>query len=155
MRMITSHFPTPPLRSLRSSVPSLPLLLSVSFLAGCGGDKLDLLPVSGRVFYDGQPLTTGTVSFHPAETTGHIPTGTINQEGRYTLSTAYQPGAPPGKYKVVIHATEPVEQAPGKASPGLPKSLIPAVYNHNTSTPFELEVKPDAPADAYDLRLEK
>jgi hypothetical protein len=79
----------------------------------------------------------------------------IDKEGRYSLSTAYQPGAPPGRYKVIIHATEPVEQAPGKASPGLPKSIIPDRYNQETSSPFTLEVKPDAAEDAYDLRLEK
>jgi hypothetical protein len=141
------------LRSLRPSVPSL-LILAV-FLSGCGGEDLGLLPVSGQVYYDNQPLTTGTVSFHLANATGHVPTGVIDKSGRYTLSTNYQPGAPPGKYKVVVHATEPVEPIPGKASPGLPKSLIPSRYNDGSTTPFELEVKPDAAPNAYDLRLEK
>ena len=129
--------------------------LVLAGLAGCSSERLDLLSVSGQVFYDGQPLTTGTVSFHPAATTGHVPTGAINQEGRYTLSTNYQPGAPPGRYKVVVHATEPIEQIPGKASPGLPKSLIPSRYNQGGTTPLEVEVKADAAADAYDLKLEK
>jgi hypothetical protein len=154
MPTITSHFPTSPLRPLRSSVPCL-LLLAILLLSGCSGENLDLLPVSGRVYLGGQPLTTGAVSFHPTNITGHVPTGTIDKEGRYTLSTAYQPGAPPGRYKVIIHATEPVEQAPGKASPGLPKSIIPPRYNESASSPFEIEVKPDAPEGAYDLRLEK
>lgn len=145
------------LPTLFPSFPSVPFLclLAAGSLAGCGGDNLDLLPVSGRVFYDGQPLTTGTVSFHPLGATGHVPTGVIDKEGRYTLSTAYQPGAPPGRYKAVIHATEPTLQAPGKASPGLPKSIIPDRYNQGATSPFEFEVKPDAPEDAYDLRLEK
>jgi hypothetical protein len=116
---------------------------------------LDLLPVSGRVYLGGQPLTTGTVSFHPVGATGHVPTGAVDKEGRYTLSTAYHPGAPPGRYKVVIHATEPALQAPGKASPGLPKSIIPDRYNQDTTSPFTIEVKPDAAEGAYDLRLEK
>jgi hypothetical protein len=152
MSPAVGQFANASLRSLRSSVPCLLLCLS---LPGCGGDNLDLLPVSGRVFYDGRPLTTGSVSFHPVGATGHVPTGVIDKEGRYSLSTAYQPGAPPGRYKVIIHATEPVEQAPGKASPGLPKSIIPDRYNQETSSPFTLEVKPDAAEDAYDLRLEK
>lgn len=126
---------------------------ALACLTGCGGNDLGLIPVSGRVFYDNQPLTTGTVSFHLADTTGHVPTGVIDKEGRYFLSTNYQPGAPPGRYKVVIHATEPTDN-PGKASPGLPKSLIPARYNQGSTTPFAIEVQPDAPADAYDLRLE-
>jgi hypothetical protein len=139
--------------SLRPSV-QLFLFLTIS-LVGCGSDDSGLLPVSGQVFYDGQPLTTGTVSLHPTEATGHVPTGVINAEGRYTLSTNYQPGAPPGQYRVVVHATEPIVPIPGKAHPGLPKSLIPARYNQSSTSPLDVEVKPDAPADAYDLRLEK
>ena len=155
-RVIPSYF-LAFLRSLRPSVPSLLLLAAILFLlSGCGGETaLDLLPVTGRVYYDNQPLTTGTVSFHPIGVTGHIPTGVIDKEGRYTLSTNYQPGAPPGRYKVVVHATEPVEAALGKASPGLPKSLIPARYNQGETTPLEVEVKPNAARDAYDLRLAK
>lgn len=129
-------------------------VFALAWLTGCGGNDLDLIPVSGRVYYDNQPLTTGTVSFHLANTTGHVPTGVIDKEGRYSLSTNYQPGAPLGRYKVVIHATEPTDN-PGKASPGLPKSLIPARYNQGSTTPFLIEVKPDAPEGAYDLRLER
>ena len=143
-------------RLVRFAPVGLPLAgLVLASLAGCKGERLDLLPVTGQVFYDGQPLTTGSVSFHPAATTGHVPTGVIDKEGRYTLSTSYQPGAPPGRYKVVVHATEPIEQIPGKASPGLPKSLIPSRYNQGSTTPLEVEVKADAAADAYDLKLEK
>jgi len=140
---------------LRPSVPILLLITVLTFtLAGCGPADSGLLPVSGQVIYDNQPLTTGTVSFHSTGATGHVPTGLIDKQGRYTLHTNYQPGAPPGEYKAVINATEPTDN-PGKASPGLPKSLIPARYNHNTSTPFEVEVIANTPADAYDLRLEK
>lgn len=127
----------------------------LAILAGCGSGGSGMLPVSGQVFYDGQPLTTGTVSLHPIGTTGHVPTGVIDDHGRYTLSTNYQPGAPPGQYKAVVHATEPIESAPGKAHPGLPKSLIPTRYNQGSTSPLDLEVRPDAPAGAYDLRLEK
>jgi hypothetical protein len=123
--------------------------------SGCGSEDTGLLPVSGQVIYDGKPLTTGTVSFHPVGTTGHVPTGSIDKDGRYTLSTNYQPGAPPGKYKVVINATEPVKVVPGKANPGLPKSIIPRRYNQASASPFEVEVKVDAAQDAYDLRLDK
>jgi hypothetical protein len=143
------------LRSLRPLVQSPFLLATFLALAGCSGERLDLLPVSGQVTYDGQPLTTGTVSYHIVGGTGHVPTGSIDKDGRYSLSTNYQPGAPPGKYKVIVHATEPVEAIPGKASPGMPKSIIPERYNQPTGTPFEIEVKPDPAAGAYNLRLEK
>ncbi|HEX5102548.1 MAG TPA: hypothetical protein VFV87_01975 [Pirellulaceae bacterium] len=141
--------------SLQPTRPSVHLLAAVVFLAGCGGERLDLVPVSGQITFDGKPLKTGAVSFHPVETTGHVPTGIINSDGRYTLSTSYQPGAPPGRYKVVVHATEPVEVNPGKASPGLPKSIIPTRYNDASTTPLDREVAAGNATDVYDLRLEK
>jgi hypothetical protein len=140
-----------PLRSLRqNTLVALPLIL----LTGCGSHNSGLLPVSGHVYFENRPLTTGTVSLHPVNTTGHVPTGAIDAEGRYTLSTNYQPGAPPGQYKAVVHATEPIEPVPGKAHPGLPKSLIPTRYNQGNTSPLEIEIRPDPPAGAYDLRLE-
>jgi hypothetical protein len=142
------------LRSLRPSVQFLCILLAASLLTGCGGERPDLLPVSGGVIYDNKPLTTGTVSLHPIGATGHIPTGVIDKDGRYSLSTNYQPGAPPGRYKAVVHATEPIEAAPGKASPGLPKSLIPSRYNQGETSPLEIEVKAGAAPGAYDLKLD-
>lgn len=126
---------------------------------GCGRQAGgDLLPVVGRVTLDKAPLPTGAVSFRPDAAKGnqslHHPTGSIDREGRYELFTAGQAGAPPGWYKVVVHATEPTGDT-GQASPGLPKSIIDLSYNDPITTPLAVEVVADATAGHYDLHLDK
>lgn len=125
-------------------------------LSGCGKSGPVLHEVSGSVRFGDAPLTTGVVSLRAfkGNSTLHQPTGTIDATGRFRIFTTGQPGAPPGWYRVVVFATEPIVDN-GKASPGLPKSLIPVVYNNAGTSPLEFEVTA-APAEAaYDLRLEQ
>src|SRR5262245_808535 len=81
---------------------------AVVFAAGCGGGQGEkLAPVSGKVTLDGQPLTTGSVSFRPDTSRGNAspqqPQGTIDADGNYELSVPpARKGAPPGWYKVVV-----------------------------------------------------
>jgi hypothetical protein len=61
-------------------------------LSGCGSsDGITLVPVSGTITLDGQPLAGATVSFQPAgtrETPGPSSGGATDANGRYTLKTA-------------------------------------------------------------------
>ncbi len=78
--------------------------------AGCG--RGHGASVSGRVTLDGEPLDTGTVTFHPV---GDGPTayGGIHPNGSYQAKTGTQPGMPPGEYRVtVLAATEPPTDGP-------------------------------------------
>lgn len=60
------------------------LLACVGLLAGCGGGP-KVVPVSGVVLIDGQPLTKGSVQVMPA---GHrAAAGTLGPDGRFTLTT--------------------------------------------------------------------
>lgn len=73
-------------------------------LFGCGGgaDTPELVPVSGTVTVDGQPVEGVTVMFAP-KASGRKATGVTNSEGRYELVyTAGNYGATPGEYRVVI-----------------------------------------------------
>lgn len=135
------------------------LLLGVTLAvaAGCGRSQESLIEVRGRVTFGGQPLTTGVVSLRPQAERGnkslHQPTGVIDAAGQYRIFTNQRPGAPPGWYRVVVFATEPTVDT-GKAHPGMPKSLIPAAYNHPNSSPLEIEVRGDSPQVEHDLALE-
>ena len=124
--------------------------------AGCGSSSPALQEVRGTVRFGEAPLTTGVVSLRADQgnTTQHVPTGTIDGSGHYRIYTNSQPGAPPGRYRVVVFATEPTVDT-GKASPGMPKSLIPARYNHASTSPLVFEVTASPAAGSYDLRLEK
>lgn len=69
---------------------------------GCG-DSSGMVPVTGTVKLDGQPLVNATVQFIPEEPGGQTASGTTDADGVFNLSTLKpDDGVKPGKYKVVI-----------------------------------------------------
>lgn len=125
--------------------------------AGCGGDGL--IPVTGQVTLDGEPLKAGSVTFHPdggkGNRTQHIPAGMV-EGGVYVVFTNGVKGAPPGPYKVTVTATDFSGKAPPKtATAQVPKSLIAERYGAKTTTPLEVEVVPSPAAGAYNLKVSR
>jgi hypothetical protein len=132
-------------------------LAVLGVLAGCGGPATgDLVPVSGRVTVNGQPLTRGTISFRPDAARGNDslqePYGKIDAQGRYRLLTAGKPGAPRGWYKVLVVSAEAIDPN----DPYAPRrSYIDPKYGQVETSGLAVEVV-DKPADgAYDLALTK
>lgn len=83
-------------------------------LSGCGSNS-PMVPVSGIVKLDGQPLVNASVSFVP-QGNGKQATGTTDEKGKFVLSTIDpRDGAMPGTYKVVI--------APNTAASDIPEGL--------------------------------
>ncbi len=137
-----------------------PILLSLVWvsLIGCGGDTLDLVPVSGTVLLDGKPLTKvgqGGVSFFANAAKGnktqHIPTGVIDAEGKYELETGGQKGAPPGSYKVLVNA---FQNTPDEG-PVAPRYLLNAKFYDLTKTDLTIEVVSGSAPGQYDLKVTK
>jgi hypothetical protein len=110
--------------------------------------------VQGEVKFGDAPLTTGVISLRPApgNETPHHPTGLIDNLGHFRIYTGGQPGAPPGQYRVVVFATEPLIDSK-QAHPGLPRSLIPKRYNDASSTPLVMDVVRDPLPGQYNLKL--
>ena len=124
--------------------------------SGCGkdssGDKL--FPVSGKVSYKAEPLTTGTVILvadaAKGNATKHEPRGPIDGQGNFQVSTAGRPGAPPGWYKVAVIANKPLNPNKPYAVTG---SLLPKKYGNANTSELTIEVT-EKPADAaYDIFL--
>jgi hypothetical protein len=91
-------------------VLALPLCLVVAI--GC--DKANPhapASVSGKVTYKGEPVTGGTITFHP-KTEGPSPTTTINADGTYTITDS-----PAGDFTVTVE-TESIN--PSKKAPQYP-----------------------------------
>jgi hypothetical protein len=124
-------------------------------LVGCG-DGPKLAPVSGKVtLSNGKPVTSGWVTLKPDKSKGNTfggePMGQINEQGEYTIETNGKPGAPLGAYKVVVSSTGAVTEDNTKVKA---KNLINPTYLNADITPLKFEVKADAAAGSYDLKLD-
>ncbi|HZN35118.1 MAG TPA: hypothetical protein VFB80_14920 [Pirellulaceae bacterium] len=119
------------------------VLAAISLVAGClGGNAAS---VTGAVTLDGQPLTTGDVSFYPDGSPGAAAYGQINAEGKYTLSTGTAAGLSPGKYVAVVVATKPLPPPKDPYAPEVPPERItPAKYATVSTSDLHVEVKPGA-----------
>ena len=83
-----------------------PVSLSLALCVGCGSD---VVPVSGRVTLDGQPLAGAVVTFQPfsGRDPSHAISGSVgrtNEEGRFSLRLVEPdiPGASVGEHTVSI-----------------------------------------------------
>jgi hypothetical protein len=133
----------------------LGVALLCAFTVGCGPSEEPLVPVEGKITFEGKPLTKGSVGFHPDvarnNLSKNIPHGVIS-DGRYKMMTQPRDGAPVGWYKVTVNVTEPSDP---KNPYSLPRSLIPERFSKVTETELAVEVRTDAPAGAYDLELKQ
>ncbi|MFM8272068.1 MAG: hypothetical protein ACKODX_06995 [Gemmata sp.] len=140
-------------------------VVGVLLCAGCGGSNV--VPVSGTVKLNGQPLANATVSFTPAEGAAPGPgsIGTTDANGRYTLqvATTNAPGAVIGKHRVSITAhsggdpsvvPSSAPPAPGDKPVPASKSLVPEEYNSKTTLTFDVPKGGTSSAD-FDMTVPK
>src|SRR5438552_1367001 len=81
---------------------------------GCRREQPALAPVSGRVFYHGQPLTGGTIVSTPDPErggSGPLACAEIGPDGQYVLSSGRHKGAVPGWHRVTVAAASPAALA--------------------------------------------
>ena len=115
---------------------------SIVTLVGCSGeDGPEILPVTGVVTLDGQPLPDAKVLFQPRGGRGSV--ATTGPDGKYELlyKTGVH-GAIPGKHRVFISTAseggEGVEGGDGaEASEPTPETL-PGRYNVNSNLSAEV-----------------
>jgi hypothetical protein len=118
---------------------ALPLLLAAS---GCGGEgpRVPVLPVSGKVTFQGKPPVGAQIVLHPvqaADTSDVAPSGVVGSDGSFTIS-AYDPGdgAPEGDYVATIQWYKFVKEQ-GGAGP----NVIPKEYSSPATSPLKVSVK--------------
>lgn len=120
-------------------------IVLVGALAGCGGEeRLPTAPVEGKVLYNGEPLTFGSVVFLPEA--GPPAKGTIQPDGTFRLSTYEKgDGAILGKNQVEITCS--TNQDPNAPPPDpniempVGESLIPLRYSQAQTSGLTREVK--------------
>lgn len=94
-----------PFRSSKRAI-FLPFLL-LPLLSACGGGRFPVAEAKGKVVCNGQPVTTGTVTFSPigdadgGAEVGKPATATVGPDGTFVLSTEKRfDGAVVGKHRV-------------------------------------------------------
>ena len=136
-------------------------LLMVAGCPGPGGDLPDVVPVSGTITLDGQPVSDVMVVFSPGDTTGGgICTGITDASGRYELKDGQQRvGAPAGKYDVTcskfVMPDGSLFTSDGSISPmeAGAEEMIPPKYS-SAETELTATVSPGGGTINFDLTSE-
>jgi hypothetical protein len=134
----------------------------VLLAAGCGGpSRPETVALSGRVTYQGKPVTCGEIMFYPEQ--GRPAAGAIGPDGSYRLTTFVSgDGATPGRYRVTILAVRVTGGAPAKSfedeargGGGAPRNvtewLVPEKYSRLETTPLKAEVTRDSKTIDFNL----
>jgi hypothetical protein len=126
-------------------------LLVVS--AGCGKSGDGRSSVTGKVTYDGQPLTNGQVVFEPGAQ-GRMAIGQV-VDGRYTIAAERGPTA--GDYTVKITSSRPTgEMAKGGPTSGdalreVHQQFLPEKYN--VASELRVKIEPTDTSVERDFEL--
>lgn len=79
------------------------VLAALCLSAGCGGDGMNRVPVSGQATANGTPIAAGNLTLIPLEGTSGPSAGAAIENGRYDIPD--DKGPVPGRYRVEIKAT--------------------------------------------------
>jgi hypothetical protein len=119
-------------------------------LAGCGDGGPTLIPVKGKVSYDGKPLETGLVRFEPLDGKSASGKGGVIANGEYTALV------PAGELLVKISSDKIVGKRKRYDMPDSPmddvtEQVVPKKYNIDS----KLKVNVQAKKDDLDFELKK
>jgi hypothetical protein len=121
----------------RWRIPSLAVL--VVAVAGCQPPAVRLGHVSGRVTFQGQPVTAGTVNFSNYES-GVFMSARLDDQGDYVVEMAQGYGLPVGTYQVTVVP--------------LPPEVVTGIVQAPGSVPVQAKIKeyPNIPASYRDAK---
>lgn len=130
-------------RSHRCAVEVLVLALALLLLtdfSGCRPRERELAPLTGKVLYQGKPLTFGAVMIEHDQ--GQPATAAIQPDGTFVIETRGEgQGAVVGKRRVRVACYEAQDPAK-KGSDSLGESLIPRKYTSFETSGLVIDVKP-------------
>lgn len=122
--------------------------LAVLVSSGCSSatpvDQVPVVPVTGKVLFQGQPAPGALVVYHPVQNGVFAPPparATVRDDGTYTLTTyTANDGAAPGEYKVTVEWRKLVQEE-GDVKPG--PNLLPDRFSQVKSTDLVVRVAED------------
>lgn len=127
-----------------------------ALVIGCGGSGgPEMATVTGKVTYQGKPLTKGTISFISTDPSRSNANSVIGPDGSYSLQTTNPgDGAVVGEYKVIVSDVDP--NSLNTAAPGEPvkkqERLIPEKYENPDSSGLTRKV--ESGRNTFDIALE-
>ena len=125
-------------------IPVLGLILAapLAALTGCGEKAIPVVPVSGKVLFQGQPAPGAQVVLHPVvKETDRVfsATGKVQDDGTFKIGVNVDgDGAPPGEYVATVQWFK-VVQSDGGSGPG--PNVIPVTYSDPAKSPLKVTVK--------------
>lgn len=137
--------------NIRKSSIKTVVIIALCFLSGCSAEN-KRHPIQGEITFKGQPVTEGSIQFHPLVPTEGFLEGAMIQAGRYKIPM--EKGLSPGKYQVLVSAPDYKGKKPDPtAAPGAvyqSKELFPDIYN--TKSTLAVEVTTQGPNN-FDFHL--
>lgn len=127
-------------------------VLGIAILGGAGylvtdyltNRPLSFVKVTGRVTWDGQPVSVGSVMTLPVDNPHQPSIGPLSAEGRFELTTNGVSGAVVGTHKVMVASY---------GSGAVPAPLVPGDYLKPATTPLTIEVTEDAAKNHFELQV--
>jgi hypothetical protein len=116
-------------------------MLVIGATSGCSTSEL--VSVSGRVTYKGQPVPSTLVTFWPEEEGRRMSTGVTDDDGKFTLSfSRTEEGVLRGKHTVFLRYHMSMEEELGKIPPKASKELkaVIAKYGDLEKSPLKYEI---------------
>lgn len=127
--------------------------LATSAVCGCGQNGNKIVPVSGKVTLDGEPLAGGVINFQPqaaarSSTAGPGSSSRIDENGSFRLETIDGiDGAAVATHKVKVYSYSPETPVASDRDTGPRKERVPAKYNYQTTLTFEVPSEGTAEAN--------
>ncbi|KAA0137334.1 carboxypeptidase regulatory-like domain-containing protein [Gimesia chilikensis] len=151
------------MRQLTRGIAILFAVMSAA-LSGCGGSAsgpdIDMIPVTGSVTMDGEPLVGAMVEFHPTGgTKGNGAFGLTDEAGKFTLTDYHSnPGCPPGEYgvtfsKITLPDGSPIPPDSQQGGVGM-KEQIPPGYNLFKPHAIIQAASVKAPESTFEFQLD-
>jgi len=133
------------IRPLPWTLRQVVVLLSASCCISCSRSA-SLNPAHGQVFYKNQPVAGALLTFHPqgADFKTTLPVASTDDEGKFTVMTGQDEGAPAGAYVVTIIAPRDVASKQKKMSMGSkPESVdqFKGAYAKESTSSIRVEIK--------------
>ena len=132
------------------------IVIALLALVGCGGEPVPATTaVTGIVKYKGEPVAEATVSLVPLSPEGRPATAVTDGEGKFSVKTFVAEskieGAIPGEYGIGVMKMSAAGEPPSGTTQeelqawaekgGVPKSLLPKVYQDPAKSKLKTTVK--------------